>query len=99
MYCLCNKLLRYKPDKDYPLLLCDDVGVLVPMFVNRDSLNIGIGIVHQLIRTNSITVAQAKSFLKYKGFNNDVQEKLSNAQRTQRNLVMRTLIKILTHPD
>lgn len=76
MFSLSHPLLRYKPDKDFPLLFCDVEHLLEPKQITRELLQTTITRVHDLLLSSSITIAEAKSIMKYSGFNSAVQDQI-----------------------
>jgi hypothetical protein len=73
-----NNLLTYKPDKDYPNYLDNNDGLvdgkLRTKMINKNiCVNAIIAVTNGLV-DNTISQKQAKSFLKYNGLNNQIQE-------------------------
>lgn len=74
MYNMNNKLLSYKPDKDYPAFMTNDEGEIHPQQITKKKLETAITFVHDEIQKGALNNAKAKSILKYNGINREAQE-------------------------
>lgn len=74
MYNMKNKLLYYKPDKDYPSYMTDDDGQIEPQQINKNKLETALSFVHDEIMKGTLNTVKSKSILKYNGFNTQTQD-------------------------
>lgn len=85
MYNMENKLLYYKPDKDYPEFITNKEGESKPQQVNeegeikpqqitKDKIETSITYVHNEIFKGNLNISKSKSILKYSGLNTEVQD-------------------------
>lgn len=77
MYHMNDKMLQFKPDKDFPIdIFKDDVrdGFLLPYKIKKSKIEKGLALLSKYLIVGKISNLQAKSYLNYMGLNGKCQE-------------------------